>query len=172
MSSHYDEVFALTKIPQVVMNIYELLTKCEVKIWLDIGQVLVLRVYGRNGVEVHKLTHTKKNEANVQTSCLTEQVWSIKAGSSLASRECAGEPLPRPIPFAHGVTTLRLARRIFFRPGARFSKAPETFWARKAIFSSSVFLKKVYTIRAAVRWPSQLGPCIYRLAGWSGSYLS
>ena len=60
MSSHYDQVFALTKIPQVVMNIYELLTKCEVKIWLDIGQVLVLRVYGRNGVEVHKLTHTKK----------------------------------------------------------------------------------------------------------------
>ena len=90
-------------------------------------------------------SHTKKkNEANIQTSCLTEQVWSIKAGSSLASRECAWEPLPRPIPFAHGVTTLRLARRIFFRPGARFSKAPETFWARKAIFSSSVFLKGLY----------------------------
>ena len=60
MSSHYDQVFALTQIPQVVMNIYELLTKCEVKIWLDIGQVLVLRVYGRKGVEVHKLTQKKR----------------------------------------------------------------------------------------------------------------
>ena len=31
-------------------------------------------------------------------------------------------------------------------PGARFSKAPETFWARKAIFSSSVSENgKVYT---------------------------
>ena len=49
MSSHYDQVFALTQIPQVIMNIYELLTKCEIKIWLYIGQVLVLRVYGRKG---------------------------------------------------------------------------------------------------------------------------
>ena len=127
MSSHYDQVFTLTQIPQVVMNIYELLTKCEVKIWLHIDQVLVLRVYGRNGVEVHKLTHKKKNEANIQTSCLTEQVWSIKAGSSLASRECAGEPLPRPIAFAHGVTTLRLARRIFFPARGSFLKSAGNF---------------------------------------------
>ena len=28
-----------------------------------------------------------------------------------------------------------------YRAGARFSKAPETFWARKAIFSSSVSRK-------------------------------
>ena len=32
--------------------------------WLDIGQVLFWRVYGPNGVEVHKIAK-KQNEANI-----------------------------------------------------------------------------------------------------------
>ena len=30
-------------------------------------------------------------------------------------------------------------QQLAIKPGAHFLKAPETFWARKAIFSSSVF---------------------------------
>ena len=33
-------------------NIYGLLTTCEVKNWLDIGQVLFLHVYGQDRVKV------------------------------------------------------------------------------------------------------------------------
>ena len=43
--------------------------------WLDIGQVLVLRVYGRDGVEVHKLSQKERSQ---YPAILTEKAWSIK----------------------------------------------------------------------------------------------
>ena len=45
---------------------------------------------------------------------------------------------------------LAFAVKISNTPGARFSKAPETFWARKAIFSSSASKNgEVYTLETS-----------------------
>ena len=54
---------------------YGLLTKCEVKMAGYWPSSFFLRVYGRDGVEVHK--HAKKELGQYQ-AILTEPAWSIK----------------------------------------------------------------------------------------------
>ena len=43
--------------------------------WLDIGQVVFLRVYGQEEVEIHKNVKTEQGQ---YPATLTEQTWAIK----------------------------------------------------------------------------------------------
>ena len=46
--------------------------------WLDIAQVLFSRVYGPDGIEIHKHTKKKKKERRQYPATLTAVAWSIK----------------------------------------------------------------------------------------------
>ena len=72
-----------------LVNMYELLTKCNVKMAGYRPSSFLCVFMERDGVEVHKVS---KKERGQYPAILTEQAWSIKDLWNFLLRDTAGSP--------------------------------------------------------------------------------